>query len=145
MERAKYFPFLHLPILLLFTITYSLTMELIPSSTGSRWKEYSTYWESQADQRTAIWHQERFCRLTASNVGTANGVSTFSTLEELALDITGIKKKTIDEDSRIRLGLWDESMRSMRGSGLNRHIISKSLRKANVFRNSIANWWVIGW
>ena len=81
---------------------------LIEPRRKRRWIHHQTYWESITEQRSTYWHQERFCRLTASNLASACGMSSFSTPADLALDITGIKKKVIDEASRKRMDFGTE-------------------------------------
>lgn len=68
-----------------------------------RWVSFDTYWESQSEQRSNLWHEERFCRLTASKLAEACGMSNFGTPMELALDITGIQKKQFDAEALRRM------------------------------------------
>ena len=57
------------------------------------------YYLNCADQRTEEWLKSRKGRLTASNVGYACGYSKFCSPDEIADDITGIKKKNFTEEA----------------------------------------------
>ena len=61
------------------------------------WLEFPTFWLSTASQRDPVWHSQRTYRLTCSNFGSAAGHNMFCSPEELADDLSGIKKKTRDE------------------------------------------------
>lgn len=63
----------------------------------SEWIDKGTYVLNTSEQRSPRWHDLRFGRLTASNVGTAIGVSKFSTPEELADTMAGITVKEFTE------------------------------------------------
>jgi len=58
----------------------------------SEWVDCGTYWLNLSNQGSPRWKDLRV-RVTASNFAAAAGLSTFSTPDELADEISGIKKK----------------------------------------------------
>lgn len=67
------------------------------------WDDCGTYWLNKHAQGTPGWFGIRKGRLTASNFGAAIGRSQFSTPEDLALEMAGLKVKEFSESSKIAM------------------------------------------
>lgn len=71
-----------------------------PTSTPPPWLDCGSYFISNAEQRSPEWHKTRSGRVTASNFGTCAGHSKFSSPDNLALEISGLKVKEFSEESK---------------------------------------------
>ena len=67
---------------------------------NNQWLKIGSNWLNLSAQRSEGWYNARKGRITASNFATAIGISIFSTAEQLADDITGIKKKVVTKQSQ---------------------------------------------
>ena len=69
-------------------------------SPSPSWIDCGSYFISNAEQRSPEWHKTRSGRVTASNFGTCAGHSKFSTSDNLAMEIAGLKVKEFSEESK---------------------------------------------
>lgn len=74
------------------------------------WIDRGTYWLNSAPQGTPIWHGAREFRLTASNFACAAGwTMNKCTPDELADDITGIKKREFTDEAKVVMKIGTET------------------------------------
>lgn len=74
------------------------------------WIDCGTYWLNSSPQGTPIWHGAREYRVTASNFAIAAGWTPEKcTQDELADDITGIKKREFSEDAKMVMRIGTET------------------------------------
>lgn len=66
-----------------------------------RWIDCGHYWLNKAVQGSQEWSENRLLRLTSANFGAALGLSAYSTMIEVAMDITNLKKKSFPDRGKL--------------------------------------------
>lgn len=67
------------------------------------WEDKGNYYLSTAPQRSEVWLEQRKDKLTASNFGYAIKDGKFKTMQELALDISGVCKQEFTNEAMIAM------------------------------------------